>query len=92
MTLDVDYGPGTADSPAIRATELVKTFGSIRAVDGVSLELAPGRIYGFLGPERVRQDDAHPAPHRSGPSDPRAGRDPRRRDAVPADARPGSAT
>ncbi len=50
MTLEVDDGPGAADSPAIRATELVKTFGSIRAVDGVSLELTPGRIYGFLGP------------------------------------------
>jgi ABC-2 type transport system ATP-binding protein len=29
---------------------LVKTFGSIRAVDDVTFELAPGRIYGLLGP------------------------------------------
>ena len=36
--------------PAIRATGLVKTFGAIRAVDDVSFELAPGRIYGLLGP------------------------------------------
>jgi ABC-2 type transport system ATP-binding protein len=36
--------------PAIRATGLVKTFGEIRAVDDVSFELAPGRIYGLLGP------------------------------------------
>jgi ABC-2 type transport system ATP-binding protein len=36
--------------PAIRASDLVKAFGPIRAVDGVSLELAPGRIYGLLGP------------------------------------------
>ncbi len=50
MTIVADDGPGAADSPAIRATGLVKTFGAIRAVDGVSLELAPGRIYGFLGP------------------------------------------
>jgi ABC-2 type transport system ATP-binding protein len=30
--------------------DLVKQFGPIRAVDGVSFELAPGRIYGLLGP------------------------------------------
>jgi ABC-2 type transport system ATP-binding protein len=40
----------TVPQPAIRATELVKAFGPIRAVDGVSLGLAPGRIYGLLGP------------------------------------------
>jgi ABC-2 type transport system ATP-binding protein len=37
-------------SPAIRATDLVKVFGDIRAVDGISFELQPGRIYGLLGP------------------------------------------
>jgi ABC-2 type transport system ATP-binding protein len=37
-------------SPAIRAIDLAKTFGKRRAVDGVSFELAPGRIYGVLGP------------------------------------------
>jgi ABC-2 type transport system ATP-binding protein len=36
--------------PAIRAVDLVKTFGMVRAVDGVSFDLAPGRIYGVLGP------------------------------------------
>jgi ABC-2 type transport system ATP-binding protein len=41
-------GPGGV--AAIRADGLVKTFGSIRAVDDVSIELAPGRIYGLLGP------------------------------------------
>lgn len=39
-----------AGAPAIRAVDLVKTFGAIRAVDGVSFDLAPGRIYGLLGP------------------------------------------
>jgi ABC-2 type transport system ATP-binding protein len=44
-------GPGSADSAtAIRAADLVKTFGPIRAVDGVSFDLAAGRIYGLLGP------------------------------------------
>jgi len=36
--------------PAIRADDLVKVFGAIRAIDDVSLELPSGRIYGFLGP------------------------------------------
>ncbi len=36
--------------PAIRASGLVKEFGPVRAVDDVSFELAPGRIYGLLGP------------------------------------------
>ena len=35
---------------AVRAIDLVKTFGVIRAVDGVSFDLAAGRIYGLLGP------------------------------------------
>jgi ABC-2 type transport system ATP-binding protein len=46
-------GPGAhppATQPAIRALDLVKTFGPIRAVDDVSFDLAPGRIYGLLGP------------------------------------------
>jgi ABC-2 type transport system ATP-binding protein len=37
-------------APTIRAVDLVKTFGPIRAIDGVSLELGAGRIYGLLGP------------------------------------------
>jgi ABC-2 type transport system ATP-binding protein len=34
----------------ILVESLVKTFGSFRAVDGVSLEVAAGEIHGFLGP------------------------------------------
>jgi ABC-2 type transport system ATP-binding protein len=41
-------GPGS--SPAIRAVGLVKAFGPLRAVDDVTFDLAPGRIYGLLGP------------------------------------------
>jgi ABC-2 type transport system ATP-binding protein len=40
--------PGPA--PAVQAIELRKSFGELRAVDGVSFELTPGRIYGLLGP------------------------------------------
>jgi ABC-2 type transport system ATP-binding protein len=34
----------------IRVESLVKTFGSFRAVDGVSLDVRKGEIHGFLGP------------------------------------------
>ena len=34
----------------IRVDRLAKTFGGFRAVDGVSLDVAPGEIHGFLGP------------------------------------------
>jgi ABC-2 type transport system ATP-binding protein len=34
----------------IRVESLVKTFGSFRAVDDVSLHVKPGEIHGFLGP------------------------------------------
>jgi ABC-2 type transport system ATP-binding protein len=40
----------TAERPAIVASGLRKTFGAIHAVDGIDLALAPGRIYGLLGP------------------------------------------
>jgi len=53
MTAGVPASTATDASnapPAIRATGLIKTFGLIRAVDGVTFELAPGRIYGVLGP------------------------------------------
>jgi ABC-2 type transport system ATP-binding protein len=39
-----------AAPPAIRAVGLAKSFGDIRAVDDVTFDLAPGRIYGVLGP------------------------------------------
>ena len=37
-------------APAVEAIGLRKSFGSIRAVEGVDLALRPGRIYGLLGP------------------------------------------
>jgi ABC-2 type transport system ATP-binding protein len=35
---------------AVEARGLTKRFGEITAIDGLDLELAPGRIYGLLGP------------------------------------------
>jgi ABC-2 type transport system ATP-binding protein len=40
----------TTPNPAVEAVGLRKRFGKIQAVDGVDLALAPGRIYGLLGP------------------------------------------
>jgi ABC-2 type transport system ATP-binding protein len=37
--------------PMIQAENLVKTFGSRRAVDGVSLRVAAGEIYALVGPD-----------------------------------------
>ena len=47
----------------ILVDHLSKTFGPVRAVDDLSFEVEPGRVTGFLGPERRRQDDdaAHAA-------------------------------
>jgi ABC-2 type transport system ATP-binding protein len=45
--MTVDHG-GAA--PAVEAVGLRKRFGAITAVDGVDIALAPGRIYGLLGP------------------------------------------
>lgn len=38
------------DTDVLVATDLVKTFGELRAVDGVSFRIAPGETYGLLGP------------------------------------------
>lgn len=39
-----------AVAPAVEAVGLRKRFGDLLAVDGIDLALAPGRIYGLLGP------------------------------------------
>ena len=36
--------------PAISVSGLVKTFGHVRALDGLDLEVATGEVHGFLGP------------------------------------------
>ena len=36
--------------PAITTSGLKKSFGEVRALDGVDLEVAPGTILGLLGP------------------------------------------
>ena len=36
--------------PEIRLVDLVKRFGEVRAVDGVSLDIRPGEFFSLLGP------------------------------------------
>ena len=43
-TIETDSGP------AICVDGLVKSFGDVRALDGVDLEAAPGTVLGVLGP------------------------------------------
>jgi len=38
------------DGWTFRADQLTKTFGSVHANDGISLEVRPGEVYGLLGP------------------------------------------
>ena len=45
----VPAGPVTATA-AIRTVGLTKRYGSVTAVDGIDLDVPPGDIYGFLGP------------------------------------------
>ena len=79
----------------IHARGLTKRFGEFTAVDAIDFDVAPGESFGFLGPERRRQDldDAddrlrlaghrrHPAGHGHGPGD--------RRPADPRAARRGA--
>ncbi|TSD62514.1 ABC transporter ATP-binding protein [Aeromicrobium piscarium] len=40
----------TDTSPAVQIDGLVKTFGSVRALDGLDLHVARGEVHGFLGP------------------------------------------
>ena len=46
--------PSTA--PLIHARGLTKRFGAFTAVDAIDFDVAPGESFGFLGPERRRQD------------------------------------
>jgi ABC-2 type transport system ATP-binding protein len=43
-------GAVTTMAPAVSVQQLVKTYGDVRAVRGVSFEVAAGEVFGFLGP------------------------------------------
>jgi ABC-2 type transport system ATP-binding protein len=42
--------PPAPPSPLLRVSQLSKSFGAVRAVDGVGFEIRAGEIYGLLGP------------------------------------------
>src|SRR5436190_16542343 len=42
--------PPTASAAEIRVIDLEKRFGDVRAVDGVTLDVAPGEFFSLLGP------------------------------------------
>ena len=39
-----------ASVSAIELRDIVKTFGAVRALDGLHLTVEPGEVHGFLGP------------------------------------------
>ncbi|NBO66844.1 MAG: ABC transporter ATP-binding protein, partial [Acidobacteria bacterium] len=43
-------GAGRQNEPAIRLDRLTKRYGDFVAVDGMTLEVPRGRLFGFLGP------------------------------------------
>ncbi len=43
--------PSAPEAPLIQATNLRKSFGATRAVDGIDLNLHAGEIYGLVGPD-----------------------------------------
>jgi branched-chain amino acid transport system ATP-binding protein len=42
--------PSTADAPLLRITDLGKSFGGVRAVNGIHFELARGELLALIGP------------------------------------------
>ena len=48
--------PCPRPTPLIHARGLTKRFGEFTAVDAIDFDVAPGEAFGFLGPERCRQD------------------------------------
>src|SRR5262245_23497520 len=46
----VQCRPSLKGRPMIHVVGLVKSYGTLRAVDGVSFDVAKGELYGLLGP------------------------------------------
>jgi ABC-2 type transport system ATP-binding protein len=44
--------------PAIEMAAVVKTFGAVRALDGLDLTVRPGEVHGFLGPNGAGKSTA----------------------------------
>ena len=48
----------------LRLDNLTRSFGSLKAVDGVELEVAPGEALGIIGPNGAGKIDAVQSHHR----------------------------
>lgn len=48
--VDIPPAPSHNEGPILSITRLTKSFGGVRAVDGVTLEFKAGAIYGLIGP------------------------------------------
>ena len=46
----------------IEFQDLTKTYGLLRAVEGLSLRVEPGEVYALLGPNGAGEDDRAPVP------------------------------
>src|SRR5699024_4303997 len=51
-------GGSEMTDPVIETSELVKTFGRTRALDGLDLRVQPGEVHGFLGPNGAGKSTA----------------------------------
>jgi ABC-2 type transport system permease protein len=45
----------TSGEPAVRTVALTRRFGSLTAVDGLSIEIAPGEVFGLIGSNGAAQ-------------------------------------
>ena len=83
-------GPGqgrlTWKRPRFASTGLTKYYGPVVGVEGLSLDVPAGEVFGFLGANGAGQDDDDPAAARSAAADQRHGVDARVR-LPPAEAR-----
>ena len=73
--------------PLLELDTVVKTFGGVTAVGGLSTRVTRGSVHGLIGPERRRQDDPDQSDHGSLPPDLR--RDPLRGTLARGDAAAG---
>ena len=62
------------DRPIIRVQHIVKSFGTIMAVNDVSFDVRPGEIFAFLGPNGVSFSLARSTPSRASPGSSRRSR------------------
>jgi len=50
LKLIIELGVNTMNSSIIMTDNLCKNFGSLKAVDNLSINVPRGKVFGFLGP------------------------------------------